>query len=231
MNTLPHDAFDEVLAAFEGSGVLRPLSPEARRRLAKAGTPMDVAAGALICQAGDPGDAAFVVLEGELEVRRASAGGRELRLVALGRGAVAGEMAVLDGGPRAADVAATRRTRLWRIPRAALMEALEAEPKAAVALLVELSGRLRRTNAMLEDRATLDLAGRLAQLLADERTSRGLVALTQSEMARRVGASRERVNRRLAEWAETGWVEVTRAGVRVLQPAALAHIVRRQLAD
>jgi CRP-like cAMP-binding protein len=76
---------------------------------------------------------------------------------------VAGEFAALDGGARSADMAATRRSRLWRIPRSALLDTLEAEPRAAVALLVELTGRLRRTNAALEDRATLDLGGRLAR--------------------------------------------------------------------
>jgi CRP-like cAMP-binding protein len=185
----------------------------------------------LLCQEGDPGDAIFIVLEGEIEVRRSSPGGRELRLAALGRGAVAGEFAALDGGARSADMAATRRSRLWRIPRTALLQTLEAEPKAAVALLVELTGRLRRTNAALEDRATLDLGGRLARELFAQQNARGLVALTQSEMARRVGASRERVNRKLSEWTAKGWVEVTQAGVRLLDEGQLAQVVQQQFED
>jgi len=125
---------------------------------------------------GDPGDAVFVILDGEIEVRTSSPGGRDLRLVALRRGEIAGEMAALDGGLRSADMVAARRTRLWRIPRAALIEALESEPKAAVALLAEMSARLRRTNAALEARATLDLGGRLAQLLIGEQNPRALIS-------------------------------------------------------
>jgi CRP-like cAMP-binding protein len=161
------------------------------------------------------------VLEGELEIRFMSVGGREVRLVALGPGSVAGEMAVLDEGPRSADMVATRRTRLWRIPRNALLEALEAEPRAALALLAELSRRLRAVNSALEARATLDLGGRLARLLLEERNLRDLVALSQSEMARRLGASREKVNRKIRAWADAGVVEMTPAGLRLLTPGKL----------
>ena len=64
--------------------------------------------------------------------------------------------------------------------------------------------------------ATLDLGGRLARLLLAEQNTRGVISLTQTEMARRVGVSREKVNRKLSDWMREGWVEKTRAGVRVI---------------
>ncbi|HEX5264522.1 MAG TPA: Crp/Fnr family transcriptional regulator [Phenylobacterium sp.] len=231
MRSSMNDPLKDVVAAFQGSEILGTLPEATLTALARSGALVELAAGALLCQEGDPGDAIFIVLEGEIEVRRSSPGGRELRLAALGRGAVAGEFAALDGGARSADMAATRRSRLWRIPRTALLQTLEAEPQAAVALLVELTGRLRRTNAALEDRATLDLGGRLARELLAQQNARGLVALTQSEMARRVGASRERVNRKLSEWTAKGWVEVTQAGARLLDEGQLAQMVQQQFED
>jgi CRP/FNR family cyclic AMP-dependent transcriptional regulator len=213
----------QVAAALQAGGVLGALSDDACVRLAQAGRPVDLATGAVLSQAGDPGDAMFIVLEGELEVRTVSSGGREVRLVALGPGAVAGEMAALDGGPRSADMVASRRTRLWRIPRQALLEMLHAEPQVALALLSELSGRLRRTNSDLEIRATEDLGGRLARLLAQEQGPRGLVALSQSELARRLGASREKVNRKLQGWVADGVVEVGPSGIRILSAEGLAR--------
>jgi CRP-like cAMP-binding protein len=219
---------EQVLGALQSSEVLKAFSPEACRALAQAGSPTNLSAGGTLCQAGDPGDAVFVILDGEIEIRAASAGGRDVRLVALGRGAVVGEMAVLDGGPRSADMIATRRTRLWRIPRGALLERLEAEPKAAVALLVELSARLRKTNAALEARATLGLGGRLAQLVLAEQNAAGMITLTQSELARRVGASREKVNRKLHEWAAEGFVAITPSGVRLHAPDRLLGVVASQ---
>ncbi|MFI4966286.1 MAG: Crp/Fnr family transcriptional regulator [Caulobacterales bacterium] len=224
------DPLDQVLAALKDSEVLGVLSPAACARLAHRGAPVDLSPGAYLCRRGDPGDAVYVILDGEVEVRTSSPGGRDLRLVALGRGDLAGEMAVLDGEPRSADMAATRRTRAWRIPRTALIEALEAEPQAAVALLAEMSGRLRRSNAALEARTTLDVGGRLAQLLVGEQNARALIALTQSELARRVGASREKVNRKLREWVREGWIEVTPAGVRIAAEARLRRLVDEQSA-
>jgi len=210
-----------VAAALRGGGILRALSEDACLRLARSGRPVDLARGAVLAQAGDAGDAMFVILEGEIEVRTVSPEGREVRLVALGPGAVAGEMAALDGAGRSADMVASRRTRLWRISRQALHDMLREEPDLALALMRELTARLRRTNADLENRATQDLGGRLARLLALEQGGRGLIALNQTELARRIGASREKVNRKLRQWVAEGWVEVTPAGVRILSPEAL----------
>ena len=222
------DPLEQVLAALQGAEVLKAFSAEACRALAQAGSPVDLAAGGALCHAGDPGDAVFVILNGEIEIRTTSPGGRDVRLVALGRGTVVGEMAVLDGGPRSADMVATRRSRLWRIPRSALLDRLEAEPKAAVALLVELSARLRKTNAALESRATLGLGGRLAQLVLAEQNALGMITLTQSELARRLGASREKVNRKLHEWAAEGFVVITPSGLRLRAPDRLLGVVANQ---
>jgi CRP-like cAMP-binding protein len=223
------DASAQVIAALASSEVLHSLSAAACQGLARRGAPIDLTAGQLLAQAGDAGDAIIIVLEGEVEVRTTSLGGKELRLGALGKGAVAGEMAVLDGGARSADMVATRRTRVWRIPRAALMDVLEAEPKVAVALIAELSKRLRAVNSALEARSALDLGGRLARLLLAEQNARAVISLTQTEMARRVGVSREKVNRKISEWSREGWVEKSRAGLRLVQPERLRGVVQERL--
>lgn len=217
-----------VIAAMASSSVLSSLSAVGRQQLAASGGWLNLVPGEMLFRAGDPGDAVFIVVEGEIEVRNTTPGGRDIRLVAFGPGDLVGEIAALDGGSRSADVAAIRRSRLWRIPRAPLLAALEAEPKAAVALIVELSARLRATDAALEDKAVLDLAGRLARMLLAEGYGR-TVALTQTEIARRLGLSREKVNRKLHAWADEGWVELSPAGIRILAASHLeAMIARRQ---
>ena len=218
---------DAVAAALGDGAVFRVLSDTVRKRMAEAGSPLELMPGALLCQAGDVGDALFVVLEGEIEVLNRSEGGRQVRLAALGKGALAGEMAALDGGARSADMVAARRSRLWRIPRAAVLAALQDEPAAAVALVAELSRRLRAANAALEASALLDLGGRIARLALQEANARGVVALTQTEIARRLGASREKVNRKLNEWAGKGWVEIAPAGVRLIAADSLLALMDR----
>lgn len=212
-----------IAAALAKGSMFGVFGEDACRRLAAAGSPIDLISGAVLFQTGDPGDAAYLILAGELEVRTQSIDGREVRISGLGPGALVGEMAALDGEPRSADVAAARNSRLWRFPRAALIDALEADPKAALALLAELSRRLRGANAALEAGRLLDLGGRLAQLLIAQQSGQGVVSMTQTEMARRLGFSREKVNRKLHQWAEAGWVEMSAAGVRVVNAVSLTR--------
>ena len=212
-------------AAMTASPILAPLSPSTRQSLAASGSPVTLEPGALLCQQGDPGDAIFIVLEGEIEVSTRSLEGVEVRFASFGQASIIGEMAALDGGMRSADMAAVGRATLWRIPRATLIDALRAEPAAAVALIAELAARLRNANAALEDMRTLDLGGRLAHLLLESVGERSLVRLTQTEIARRLGASREKVNRKLNAWAHQEWVELGASGVRILQPQPLAALM------
>ena len=213
----------EVLRA---STVFSILSESALERLVAAGSPVALQPGDFVCRIGDAADAAYVVLSGELEIRTVGLDGRELRFTAFTVGALVGEMAVLDGGNRSADMAAARRTTLWRIPRDALFRALEQEPRAALAVIAELSRRLRRLNQAMEQVTRLDLGGRLAILLLDACNRNSVVAMTQTEMARRLGFSREKVNRKLHQWAGEGVVEIGSAGVTIVLPKSLEVLSR-----
>jgi CRP/FNR family transcriptional regulator, cyclic AMP receptor protein len=214
-----------IAVALGRTGALGLLSEAVRQRIALAGSPVTLEAGEFLAQAGDLGDALFVVVEGEIEVLGRSEGGRQVRLASLTRGAVAGEMAALDGGVRSADMIAARRSQLWRIPRAAVLDALRAEPDAALALVAELSRRLRAANEMIESAAFLDLGGRLAKLLLEAAGPGRVVALTQTEIARRISASREKVNRKLHAWANDGWVALSPQGIRLLKPESLRALI------
>jgi CRP/FNR family cyclic AMP-dependent transcriptional regulator len=216
------DAIARVLAE---SAWLGTLSPGVRREMVAAGTSVMREAGEMLCQAGDSGDAFYVVLQGEVEVLTRSRDGRHVRLAALRAGSLAGEMAAFDGGARSADMVAARRSHLWRVPRVALMDALAAEPQAALAVIGELSRRLRAANALIEGAAFLDLGGRLAKMLLQEAGANQVVALTQTEIARRISASREKVNRKLHGWAREGWVELSPRGVRLSRPEALRSLI------
>ncbi len=220
-----------VEAALAKAELLAAISDAGRARLAKAGVAVTVEPGALLFARGDKGDALYVLMEGEVEVRVSNEAGRDVRLAALKPHALIGEMAVLDGGARSADIAAIRRSRLLRISRDSALAALESEPKALLQLVAEVSRRLRAADAALEDAQLLDLGGRLAQRLLEEAGDSALVSLTQTEIARRIGASREKVNRKLHQWAEEGWVGLSRSGVRLLRRGELTALIARDRAD
>ena len=226
--SLSRSALADAEHALAKSYLFQALPAEARTRLVERGQGLSLEAGAVLFMQGDPGDALYVVLEGEMEARRVTSGGTEIRLAALGAGAVIGEMAVLDGGGRSADVVAVSRTHLLSLARAVIQSLLEEEPRAALAIAIELSTRLRATNAALMDGHVLNLAGRLAELLLLVAGSRDLASLTQTEMARRIAASREKVNRKLHDWSREGVIRLTKAGVRIERPDYLRAFVAQQ---
>jgi len=214
-----------VEAALARAELFAAISDHARARLAQGGTVVTLDPEALLFAKGEPGDALFVLLEGEVEVRTSSEGGRDVRIASLKPHSLIGEMAVLDGGARSADIAAIRRSRLLRITRDTALATLESEPQALLKLIGELVKRLRKTDSQLEDSALLDLGGRLAQRLLEEAGDGTTITLTQTELARRIGASREKVNRKLHEWEDEGWVALGRSGVKLKAREKLAALI------
>jgi len=215
------------IAALSRSPVFGVLDEAALARLAGAGTISDLPTGQILAQKGDAGDCAWLILRGEIEVRAVSVGGRHTRLGVLGAGDVAGEMSAIDGAQRSADMIATRNTRLLRLGRGALLAALADNPQAAVALVVLLSARLRALDAEMEARQVLDLGGRLARTLIQHSTAEGLVAVTQGALAHLIGASREKVNRKLGDWAREGIVRLEPGGVRIASSVRLEALADR----
>ena len=96
----------------------------------------------LIVRAGALGDTFYVVVDGEVTVRR-----RGLPGLSLGPGSFFGELAILDGGARSATVAAKGPVTCLAITRARFLKLLRSEPTIAVAILEELARRLRTAQA------------------------------------------------------------------------------------
>lgn len=215
-----------VEAALAKAELMAALSEATRARLVKQGAPIVVEPGKLLFAKGDKGDALYVLLEGEVEVRTSTEAGKDVRIASLKPHALIGEMAVLDGGVRSADICAIRKSRFLRIGRDQAMAALESEPRALLKLIAELSKRLRHADAALEDAHTLDLGGRLALRLLEEAGDGATVTLTQTEIARRIGASREKVNRKLHEWADEGWISMGRAGIKLVARDKLKALIQ-----
>ncbi len=96
--------------------------------------------GAAVMSVGEPGDELMLVLEGRVRVRRP---GRD---ITVGVGELIGEIEVLDpGGGRIADITAEGPVRCLAVSRDSLLAALEADPRAAIALIEVLAERFRET--------------------------------------------------------------------------------------
>jgi CRP-like cAMP-binding protein len=114
------------------------LSRRHLRRIAKLARIRRFAAGSALIRAGDSGRSFYVLLDGTARVVRPS--GRSRRL---GAGDYFGEMALLDGAPRSADIVAEGEVLTLTIDRPRFAKLLRAEPALAQALLSTLAGRLR----------------------------------------------------------------------------------------
>ncbi len=215
--------------ALARNTVFKVLSADRRRSLAECGSYVPLERGQPLFRRGDPSDAAYAIILGEVEVTVTGMDGREVFIARLGQGTVIGEMGVLDGSPRSADVRATRRCELYRIDRSCVTDALLAEPSAALALLGLMARRLRDTDALLERTSSMDLGKRLARLLLEEGAASGKIIYNQSDMAHLVGATREAVNRKLARWRKSNWVELTPTGLHIRDRVALLTLCKRKV--
>jgi CRP-like cAMP-binding protein len=179
----------------------------------------------------DPGDALFVVCGGQVKVVLIGEDGREVILSVLGEGEFFGEMALIDDEPRSAHVIAMEDSMLVVLRREDFAPILSSTPAIAIALLRELSRRLRRVDEKVGSLVLLDVNGRVARLLLDmadenggERITR---RLTHHTIAQMIGSSRETVSRTMRDLVDKGLIEVGRKEILVKNRPALAEAAGR----
>ncbi|MGD8149157.1 Crp/Fnr family transcriptional regulator [Ornithinimicrobium sp. Y1694] len=202
-------------------------------RLMDSMTPHRLARGEVVFREGDPGDSLYVVLSGKVKLARTSGDGRENLLSVLGPGEMFGELSLFDPGPRLTTAYVVSNTEFISLGNEALRAYLADHPEVAMQMLAGLAHRLRRTNEGLSDLVFTDVPGRVAKALLDlsdrfgRRTDIGLLVahdLTQEELAQLVGASRETVNKALADFAHRGWLLLGAKSVTLLD----VHRLRRR---
>ncbi|NKX92469.1 Crp/Fnr family transcriptional regulator [Sanguibacter hominis ATCC BAA-789] len=191
------------------------LDPEEARPLLASMATVRLTRGDVLFNEGERGDRLFIISEGKIKLGRRSSDGRENLMAILGPGEMFGELSLFDPGPRTLTASAVADTTLQELSHAELVAWLQAHPGMSKFLLGALARRLRRTNENLADLVFSDVPGRVAKALLDlstrfgQKTDEGIrVAhdLTQEELAQLVGASRETVNKALADFAARGWV-------------------------
>ena len=174
---------------------------------------------------GQGGDRLYVVLDGKMKLTRAAADGRENLISVIGPGEMFGELSLFDPRPRTASATAITDAHLAALAHDKLHVWLTGRPEVALHLLRALAQRLRRANDVMADLVFTDVPGRVAKQLLDladrfgEQQPDGLHVnhdLTQEELAQLVGASRETVNKALADFAGRGWLRIEARAVHIL---------------
>jgi CRP/FNR family transcriptional regulator, cyclic AMP receptor protein len=213
---------------LERSPLFRGLPPASLERVVGLATQRHYRSGENIFSQGDPGDALYAVIAGQIRISAGTADGREMSLNIMEPGDTFGEIALLDGGRRTASATATAPSELVAIRRDHFFALLEREPGVALELLKLCGERLRWTSGLVEDAALLDAPARLAKRLLGlgelhgQRSPAGLtLKISQEDLATFLGVSRQVVNQHLQGWKAQGWVELGRGSVTVRDKAAL----------
>jgi CRP/FNR family cyclic AMP-dependent transcriptional regulator len=201
------------------------LDEEASVALRASMVEIDFTRGQVVFAEGDPGDRLYVIVDGKIKLGTTSNDGRESLLAVLGPGEMFGELSLFDPGPRTATATSLTETTLLGLGHDALGSWLTGRPGVAQALLKALAQRLRRTNENLSDLVFSDVPGRVAKALVElnekfgEKRSGGFYVehdLTQEELAQLVGASRETVNKALADFVQREWIRLEPRAVTLL---------------
>jgi CRP/FNR family transcriptional regulator, cyclic AMP receptor protein len=214
---------------FEG------LDDESARALRRQMSEVKLSRGEHLFMEGDDGDRLYVVLEGKIKLTRAAADGRENLWSVIGPGEMFGELSLFDPRPRTSTASAVTDAALAALAHDALRPWLLERPEVSMHMLQALARRLRRANDVTADLVFTDVPGRVAKNLLDlaerfgQQERDGLHVhhdLTQEELAQLVGASRETVNKALADFAARGWLQISARSVLILDADRLRRRAR-----
>ena len=179
--------------------------------------------GEVVFEKGDPGDALYVIIKGQVKIVLPSSDGNEALIATMDDGDFFGELSLIDGQPRSATIIATQPTDTVILRRDGFKDFLKAHPEAAIDMLQALSSRLRQSDEFIADAAFLDVPGRLAKKLIElcEKYGRegpeGIaisLRVTQRDLAAMIGATRESVNKHLQSFRSQGMISL--AGRRLI---------------
>ena len=161
----------------------------------------------------DLGQTFFVISKGSVKITRLSDDGREVILAMLGEADFFGEMSLLDGDGRSANVVALEASEVLTLARNEFLDILEKYPKISICLLEELTHRLRKSDQQIESLSLSDVEQRIGITLirlAEElgTIKQGSVTITnlpfQQDIANMAGTSRETVSRTFKLLEEKG---------------------------
>ncbi len=166
---------------------------------------------AIVVNEGDRTDSLYLILSGKVKVYLGDESGKELILDIKGPGQYFGEM-VLDEKPRSATVMTLEPAQFAVLSRTDFTAFLLRQPQVALLVIRNLIRVARGLNENVRSLAMLDVYGRVARVLLElavEKDGKLVIEkLTQKDIANRVGASREMINRILRDLSQGGYVSI-----------------------
>ena len=172
--------------------------------------------GRIILKEDSVGEHCYFLIRGRVKITRMSSDGREVILALLGPGDFFGEMSLLSGESRSANVIALEKTKAMTLNTEDFLNTLELHPKVAIGLLRELAIRLQKSDEQIASLSLSDAERRIAITLlriAEEQGTihQGNVTIdplpSQQDVANMAGTTRESVSRTYRLMEEDGYVK------------------------
>jgi CRP-like cAMP-binding protein len=184
---------------------------------------------------GAASDSMMAILSGRVQISVPSPDGNEVALATVGPGEIFGEIGLLDGGERTADAKATTECSLAILYRRDILAFLDEHPAAWWNIVSVLCERLRRTDQQISDVAMVSLPVRLAKTLLRIATIRqdsaaahgsSQIHLTQRQLGKIIGATRESVNKHLGKWQRKGVIQITKGSIVISDRSSLENLAQ-----
>jgi CRP/FNR family transcriptional regulator len=228
----PADAADRI-ALLRNVRVFAGLSEDDLAAIAEVSVSRRFDAGEVVFREGDGGDTCYIVRAGLARAVRQHSDGRSITLAHFGAGDIFGELAMFDEEPRSATVDVIEEVEVVAIPGRDMQRLMREHPEIAVKLNAALAQRLRATNERLSRQSFQTVQSRVAavlsQMVASARSGEAegdvVITLTQADLAKLAGSSRESASRFLATLERSGVITQGRGRLTVHDPGALEGYV------
>lgn len=209
------------------------LSPEMLQLVADNCTPIRRKKGATLVHQNEPGSTMYIIIKGRVKVTRTNEHFEEVFLAERGPHDCLGEMSLLDGSRRSADVTPITECEFIALERDPFMRLMRNSPELALKIMATLVSRIREIDEERSRRSPVRarLAKKLCEL-ADQfgvETKQGIrinSPVTRTEMANRINAAREVVSRALSEMRSEGLVSFEGKLIVIRDPQRLSRLAQ-----
>jgi len=163
----------------------------------------------------EAGQTLFILMSGQVKISRISEDGREVILAVMAEGDFFGELSLLDGQSRSANVTVIKDAEILLIHREDFLNLLSEFPTIAINLLKELASRIRKSDAQIKSLSLRNATGKVASTLLRLADDIGIASgssmrisnlPTQQDLANMAGTSRETINRVIQRFINDGYI-------------------------
>jgi CRP/FNR family cyclic AMP-dependent transcriptional regulator len=225
---------DSLLWYFERFGLLHGLSEQQKQEVARHTRIVSVRRGQAVYLPGDPSECVYVVKSGAVKMVGKAPEGCEVIFALLTPGDIFGELALMgDDGPRDDRVEAVDDTLLCEVPRPVLVRMIQESPAFGWHVTKLVGRRLRTLRTRAEELLGKNAPARLAHAILQLAHQHGIqdgggilipLRLSQGDLGKLVGLTRETVNSIVNAWRDQGVVEMDRRSIRVRDPERLQRV-------